>query len=86
MPTLTRFFSKDGPSVSDYTILFREAITCGSVVIAVSAVSDFYYFGEWTFPPYQWLNFNISQDLAVFYGRNDWHYFLSQGLPILLTS
>jgi phosphatidylinositol glycan class B len=86
MPTLTRFFSKDGPSVSDYTILFREAITCGSVVIAVSAVSDFYYFGEWTFPPYQWLNFNISQDLAVFYGRNDWHYFLSQGLPILLTT
>jgi GPI mannosyltransferase 3 len=86
MPTLTRFFSKDGASVSDYTILLREAFICGSAVIAVSAVSDFYYFGEWTFPPYQWLNFNINQDLAVFYGRNDWHYYFSQGLPLLLTT
>jgi len=86
MPTLIRFFSKDGASVSDYIILFREAIICGSAVLAVSAVSDFCYFGEWTFPPYQWLHFNISQDLAVFYGRNDWHYYLSQGLPLLLTT
>jgi len=86
MPTLTRSFTKDGASVSDYIILFREAIFCGSAVIAISAASDFYYFGEWTFPPYQWLHFNISQDLAVFYGRNDWHYYLSQGLPLLLTT
>lgn len=86
MPTLTRYFSKDGAAASDYIILLREAIICGSTVIAVSAASDFYYFGEWTFPPYQWLNFNISQDLAVFYGRNDWHYYISQGLPLLLTT
>jgi GPI mannosyltransferase 3 len=86
MSSLTRFFSKDGASVSDYTILLREAIICGSAIIAVSAASDCFYFGEWTFPPYQWLNFNISQDLAVFYGRNDWHYYISQGLPLLLTT
>jgi phosphatidylinositol glycan class B len=83
---MTRFFSKDGASVSDYAIFLREAIFCSSAVIAVSAASDFFYFGELTFPPYQWLNFNISQDLAVFYGRNDWHYFISQGLPLLLTT
>jgi GPI mannosyltransferase 3 len=86
MPTLTRYFSKDGATFSDYIILLREAILCGSAALAVSAVSDFYYFGEWTFPPYQWLNFNIAQDLAVFYGRNDWHYYISQGLPLLLTT
>ncbi|RFU34628.1 hypothetical protein B7463_g1709, partial [Scytalidium lignicola] len=33
-----------------------------------------------------WLQFNLSQDLAVFYGRNDWHYYISQGLPLLLTT
>jgi phosphatidylinositol glycan class B len=73
-------------SFSDYLILVREAIICGSAVLLLSAVSDYYYFGEWTFPPYQWLNFNINQDLAVFYGRNDWHYYFSQGLPLLLTT
>jgi len=66
--------------------LLREAFLCGSAVLVVSAISDRLYFQEWTFPPYQWLNFNINQDLAVFYGRNDWHYYLSQGLPLLLTT
>lgn len=28
----------------------------------------------------------MIQSLAVFYGRNDWHYYLSQGLPLLLTT
>lgn len=28
----------------------------------------------------------MVQRLAVFYGRNDWHYYLTQGLPLLLTT
>lgn len=86
MPTCTRLLTDPKATISDYIILVREAIFCGAGVLAVSAASDLYYFGEWTFPPYQWLHFNINQDLAVFYGRNDWHYYLSQGLPLLLTT
>jgi phosphatidylinositol glycan class B len=90
MPTLTRLLSSTSPNsrvpFSDYLILLREGLLCGSFVLLVTAVSDRLYFGEWTFPPYQWLYFNVSQDLAVFYGRNDWHYYLTQGLPLLLTT
>lgn len=86
MPTIARLFSSSKTSSLDYFIFAREAILCGATVLAISAGSDYYYFGEWTFPPYQLLHFNISQDLAVFYGRNDWHYYLSQGLPLLLTT
>jgi phosphatidylinositol glycan class B len=90
MPTLTRFVSSNSPSArvqfSDYLILIREFALCSIVVLSVSAISDHLYFGTWTFPPYQWLSYNISRDLAVFYGRNDWHYFLTQGLPLLLTT
>jgi len=67
-------------------ILAREVILCGSFILAISAVSDRLYFGIWTFPPYHFLYFNISQSLAVFYGSNDWHYYLSQGLPLLSTA
>ncbi|KAG6001690.1 glycosylphosphatidylinositol anchor biosynthesis, partial [Claviceps maximensis] len=67
-------------------VLAREAVFCGSSVLAISAVSDYFFFGFWTFPPYNWLNFNISKSLAVFYGRNPWHYYLSQGLPLLCTT
>jgi phosphatidylinositol glycan class B len=87
MPTLTGLFSgKSQVTISDYLILLREAILCGSGILLLSALSDRLYYGIWTFPPYQLLNFNISQDVAVFYGRNDWHYYLTQGLPLLLTT
>jgi phosphatidylinositol glycan class B len=70
----------------DLVLFVREVVLCGGAVIGLSAFSDRLYFGMWTFPPYQWLNFNITQSLAIFYGRNDWHYYLSQGLPLLLTT
>ncbi|KAM3078571.1 glycosylphosphatidylinositol anchor biosynthesis [Clarireedia jacksonii] len=78
--------SSQSPNQKGYIILIREIILCGSTVLTISAISDRLYFGEWTFPPYQFLHFNLSQNLAVFYGRNDWHYYLSQGLPLLLTT
>lgn len=64
-------------------VLLREAVLCGSAALALSAVSDRLYFGAWTFPPYHWLQSNLSQDLAVFYGEMAWHYYLSQGITQL---
>lgn len=55
-------------------------------MLAVSAVADRLFYGIWTFPPLRFLYFNLAQSLAVFYGRNDWHYYLSQGYPLLLTT
>ncbi|KAF3386869.1 GPI mannosyltransferase 3 [Penicillium rolfsii] len=67
-------------------VLVREVLLCGSAVLAVSAVADRLFYGFWTFPPLRFLYFNIAQSLAVFYGRNDWHYYASQGYPLLLTT
>ncbi|KAK0670602.1 family 22 putative glycosyltransferase [Cercophora samala] len=86
--TLTRL-TLDGQSPIKQTtffVLLREAILCGSVALVISVVSDRLYFGFWTFPPYKWLYFNMSQSLAVFYGRMPWHYYLSQGIPLLTTT
>lgn len=52
----------------------------------MSAVVDRLFYGVWTLPPLRFLYFNIAQSLAVFYGRNDWHYYASQGYPLLLTT
>ena len=71
---------------STVLVLLREIVVCGTAVLAVSLVSDRLYFGFWTFPPYKWLYFNISQSLAVFYGHMPWHYYLSQGIPLLTTT
>ncbi|KAH6624475.1 glycosyltransferase family 22 protein [Chaetomium sp. MPI-SDFR-AT-0129] len=67
-------------------VLLREIAVCGTAVLAISLVSDRLYFGFWTFPPYNWLYFNLSQSLAVFYGHMPWHYYLVQGVPLLTTT
>jgi len=79
----------DGASPIQSVTLFklaREIVLCGLAVLAVSVLSDRLYFGFWTFPPYKFLYFNISQSLAVFYGRMPWHYYLVQGIPLLTTT
>ncbi|KAI9671551.1 MAG: hypothetical protein M1817_003603 [Caeruleum heppii] len=67
-------------------ILIREAGIFGSLVAALSIIVDHTFYHHWTFPPLRFLYFNLAQSLAVFYGKNDWHYYLSQGLPLLLTT
>ncbi|KAH7258258.1 family 22 glycosyltransferase [Fusarium solani] len=86
--TLTRISLQGSSPLKPSTVLvlLREAILCGSLVLAVSITSDRLYFGFWTFPPYNFLYFNLSKSLAVFYGRNPWHYYLLQGLPLICTT
>ena len=57
-----------------------------TLVLALSAAFDRLYYQQWTFPPLRFLYFNIARSLAVIYGRNDWHYYWSQGYPLLLTT
>ncbi|EZF31465.1 hypothetical protein H109_02558 [Trichophyton interdigitale MR816] len=73
-------------SLEPLIILLRECILCGSSILAISVLADRVYYGTWTLPPFRFLYFNVVQSLAVFYGRNDWHYYLSQGYPLLLIT
>ena len=57
-----------------------------STALALSIAVDRVYYGIWTIPPVQFLYFNLAQSIAVFYGVNNWHYYISQGLPLLLTT
>ena len=57
-----------------------------SMMLMLSTLVDRLYYEQWTFPPFRFLYFNIAHSLAVFYGKNDWHYYLSQGYPLLLTT
>ncbi|KAI9772390.1 MAG: glycosylphosphatidylinositol anchor biosynthesis [Geoglossum umbratile] len=56
------------------------------LILALSGLADRLYYQTWAFPPFRFLYFNIAQSLSVFYGRNDWHYYISQGFPLLLTA
>ncbi|RYP79212.1 hypothetical protein DL771_000190 [Monosporascus sp. 5C6A] len=82
-------FTLDGKSPftrQSAIILFTEVILCGSFALGLSLLADRQYYGDWTFPPFTWMRFNVVHDLAVFYGENDWHYYLTQGIPLLCTT
>ncbi|KAI5301898.1 hypothetical protein KEM56_001241 [Ascosphaera pollenicola] len=64
----------------------RKAICVGVSVLTMSFLADYAYFREIAFPPLKFLQFNLVQSLAVFYGVNDWHYYVTQGFPLLLTT
>jgi phosphatidylinositol glycan class B len=66
--------------------LLECTVVCGGAVLAISAGMDKMFYADWTFPALRFLYFNVVQSLAVFYGRNRWDYYLTEGLPLLLTT
>ncbi|KAF2399232.1 hypothetical protein EJ06DRAFT_531566 [Trichodelitschia bisporula] len=73
-------------SVQRRVSLIREAIVCGSIVLACTTIVDRIFFGMWAFPPLRFVYFNITKSLAVFYGSNRPDYYFTEGLPLLLTT
>ncbi|KAI9794881.1 MAG: glycosylphosphatidylinositol anchor biosynthesis [Peltula sp. TS41687] len=83
-------------SLSFFTLLYAnrkeryafvwKAFCYGSSVVVLSGLLDRAYYGTWTLPLFRFLYYNIVQSLAVFYGRSPWHYYVSQGVPLLLTT
>lgn len=55
-----------------------------SISLGINGVADYLYFGEPVFPIFKFLKFNLLQSLSHFYGVSPFHYYLSQGLPLLL--
>ncbi|KPI45516.1 GPI mannosyltransferase 3 [Cyphellophora attinorum] len=75
-----------GPTQRELLVSFREVLLCGSAVLCLSAVVDRLFYQTWTFPAWHFLQVNLFQSIAGFYGNNNWHYYLSQGYPLLLTT
>lgn len=61
----------------DLTVLF-------GIVCALAAIPDHLFYGEWTFPLYNFIEFNVVKNLLIFYGSAPWHFYIFQGIPLLL--
>lgn len=52
----------------------------------LSFVLDTAFYATPTFTPLRFLRTNVFQSISLFYGANAWHFYLSQGVPILLAT
>jgi GPI mannosyltransferase 3 len=66
--------------------LILHAIIIGPTALLCTIVLDTLYFHRPTFPAWNFLRFNFLEELSVFYGSMAPHYYLSQGLPMILTT
>ncbi|KAF8891237.1 glycosyltransferase family 22 protein [Infundibulicybe gibba] len=62
-----------------------DILTIGSSAGLVLLVVDSWYYSAPTLTPYNFLITNLSS-VSLFYGSSPWHYYLTQGLPILCTT
>ncbi|KAI7168121.1 glycosyltransferase family 22 protein [Hortaea werneckii] len=67
------------------TLAFR-AVACGMIVLIVSLVADTAFYGKLTFPPLNFLQFNVVQSLSTFYGVNRPDYYFTEALSLMLTT
>ncbi|WFD36575.1 glycosylphosphatidylinositol anchor biosynthesis [Malassezia cuniculi] len=62
-----------------------DAVLVGAVVLGVGLVADSLYYGRLVFTPATFFIENVVHSVAIFYGTHPWHWYLSQGLPAMLT-
>ncbi|XP_076825189.1 GPI alpha-1,2-mannosyltransferase 3-like [Clavelina lepadiformis] len=70
-----------------YYAVFRSLKTIIAVcfvLLTLSFGADYLCYGRWTSPHYNFLKFNIINNQGTFYGSHAWHWYLSQGLPVVV--
>lgn len=55
-----------------------------ALVLALSALADRYFYGYWAFPLWRFVEFNVVRNLLIFYGAAPWHFYVLQGVPLML--
>lgn len=64
--------------------ILKFSIILLGLSLALASLADRVYYQKWTFPIYNFLEFNVVKNLLIFYGSNPWHFYLFQGIPLML--
>ncbi|XP_033737188.1 GPI mannosyltransferase 3-like [Pecten maximus] len=58
----------------------------GSVCFLVSTFLDSAYHGDWILVHYNFLQFNVLQGGGSIYGTHPWHWYITQGYPVIMAT
>ena len=62
-----------------------EGLVALVIGLATLVAADRITYGAWVFTPYKFVVFNTAGGASI-YGTHPWHWYLSQGIPILLLT
>ncbi|PHZ11348.1 uncharacterized protein RHIMIDRAFT_23257 [Rhizopus microsporus ATCC 52813] len=74
-------------------IALNATLICSVVLIINVFIDTMSYTNDWiqvfkapVFTPYFFFKVNVVNGISEFYGVHQWHWYLSQGLPVILTT
>ena len=56
------------------------------LILLINTGLDYTFYGKVTFPLYNFVEFNVIRNLSMFYGVAPWHFYIFQGVPIILMT
>ncbi|KAK1160721.1 GPI mannosyltransferase 3 [Acipenser oxyrinchus oxyrinchus] len=65
-------------------LVLHHAMPVGLLTLGISTLVDRVFSGKWILVQLNFLKINVLQNVAVFYGSHPWHWYLTQGFPVVL--
>ncbi|KAM4747857.1 GPI mannosyltransferase 3 [Rhinophrynus dorsalis] len=81
IPLLFYHFFKEQKKLD---LVVHQYVPVGLLTLGFSLTVDRIFFGKWTFIQWNFLKFNVLQNIGSFYGSHPWHWYLTQGFPVIL--
>ncbi|XP_035299697.1 GPI mannosyltransferase 3 isoform X4 [Cricetulus griseus] len=81
VPLLFRHFYREQRKLC---LVLHHLLPVGFITFSLSLIIDRIFFGQWTLVQFNFLKFNVLQNLGTFYGSHPWHWYFSQGFPVVL--
>ncbi|KAI9094833.1 Alg9-like mannosyltransferase family-domain-containing protein [Phlyctochytrium arcticum] len=70
-------------TVRQNTSFLAQALMVGAGAMILSVGIDYLFFGKWTIVLLNFLRWNLAKNISIFYGSHPWHWYLTQGLPLV---
>ncbi|XP_061670107.1 GPI mannosyltransferase 3-like isoform X1 [Syngnathoides biaculeatus] len=65
-------------------LVVHDYIPIGASAVVISTIIDRIFYEKWIFVHLNFLNVNILDGVASLYGTHPWHWYLTQGFPVII--
>ncbi|XP_041969638.1 GPI mannosyltransferase 3 [Aricia agestis] len=65
-------------------LLLQTYLPIGVLAGGALVALDSFFYGKLIITPWEFFKLNVLKDIASFYGKHPWHWYITQGLPAVL--
>ncbi|XP_037116887.1 GPI mannosyltransferase 3-like [Syngnathus acus] len=65
-------------------LVVHNYIPIGALAIVIPTIIDSIFYEKWVFVHFNFLKVNVLDGLASYFGTHPWHWYLTQGFPVII--